>query len=107
MFYRDQQHQDVHPLPFHYDEVWNMTRDWAGSIKVNYPNVKVMGGVAGGWWGMWCSALDGGGWHCPDKPGPDYLSHNSTYYYPWLLQQINAYKREHGVCLIDYIDHHW
>ena len=43
----------------------------------------------------------------PDQPGSDYLAHNSTYYYPWLLQQINAYKREYGVCLIDYIDHHW
>ena len=148
---RDVQHQDVHPLPFAYDEVWNMTRQWAGAIKAHFPNVRVMGGVAGGWWGMWCSALDGGGWHCqtrhttphcagmpsycrqvhllqashaslllccssiptvcacagPTEPGPDYLSHNSTFYYPWLLQQINQYKREHGVCLIDMIDHHW
>ena len=119
----------------------NMTRAWAGAIKASYPNVKVMGGVAGGWWGMWCSALDGGGWHCqqnttqpritvtvphltqltlslsglcgwvccagPEQPGPDFLSHNNTYYYPWLFQQINAHKLEHGVCLLDYIDHHW
>ena len=94
---------------------------------------------------MWCSALDGNGWHCqstalhctphsslrfelaphsisplfslsvslwlhcagPDTPGPDYLSHNSTYYFPWLLQQINAYKREYGVCLLDVLDFHF
>ena len=97
----DVQHEDVHPGPFNYDETWAMTRDWAAAIKTAYPNVKISGGVAGGWYGMWCSALDGAGWHCPDTPGPDYLAHNSTYYFPWLLQQINQYKKDHGICLIE------
>ena len=59
-----------------------------------------------GFWGMWCSALDGYGYMCPTT-GPDYLSHDDTFYFPWLLQQVAAYYAETGLLLIDYIDAHW
>jgi len=98
------QHFDVHPHPFTYDEVWSMTQLWATALKTAHPKVKIMGGVSGGWYGIWCSALDGGGWHCPDTPGPDYLAHNKTFYWPWLLQQLELHHQNTGVCLIDWID---
>jgi len=103
----DLQHVDVHPDPANYDEVWSMTRDWASAIKAKHPDVKISGLVAAGWYGIWCSALDGQGWRCPPSPGPDYLSHNKTYHWPWLLQQLEAHKQSTGVCLIDYLDWHW
>jgi len=103
----DLQHVDVHPDPANYDEVWAMTRDWASAIKAKHPNVKISGLVAAGWYGMWCSARDGQGWRCPSGAGPDYKSHNNTYHWPWLLQQLEAHKQSTGVCLIDYLDWHW
>jgi hypothetical protein len=53
------QHQDVHPDPYSYDEVWNKTSAHALALKAAYPNVKIAGFVMGGWAGLWCSGVDG------------------------------------------------
>ena len=34
----------------------------------------------------------------------DYSTHSNTYYYPWLLQQLYAYKQSTGTQLIDIPD---
>jgi hypothetical protein len=36
----------------------------------------------------------------------DYRSHNRTYYYPWLLQQLAAYKQTNGTPLLDILTVH-
>ena len=36
----------------------------------------------------------------------DYNTHNQTYYYPWLLQQLYAYKQQNGTQLIDILTVH-
>ena len=100
------QHEDVHPKAFDYDEVWNKTSAHAAAIKAKYPNTRIMALVAGGFYGMWCAGIDGGGWHCPPN-GVDYRSHNNMYYWPYILQKVNDYKLQTGIQLIDYVDGHW
>ena len=36
----------------------------------------------------------------------DYNTHNQTYYYPWLLQQLYAYKQQTGTQLLDMLTVH-
>jgi hypothetical protein len=101
-----EQHSDIHPTRANYSEVWNLYLEYAVQIKTSFPNVKIIGGVAGGWFGSWCSCLDGYGWSCP-LSGPDYLSHGNKFYFPWLLEQVYSYSVSNGLQLIDYIDVHW
>ena len=36
----------------------------------------------------------------------DYNTHGRVYFYPWLLQKIQAYKQETGILLIDILTVH-
>src|ERR1022692_1445927 len=52
-----------------------------------------------GWWAMYASGLDqANGFSAATS---DYNIHGKTYYYPWLLQQLQAYKQQTGTQLID------
>ena len=101
------QHQDVHPDPYTYDEVWNKTFSHALALKAAYPNVKIAGFVMGGWAGLWCSGVDGASISnsCPCNAGSpptsclDWRAHGGQYFWPWLLQRINEHKLRTGIQL--------
>jgi hypothetical protein len=72
---------------------------YATAIRAVDPNARIVGPEEWGWWAMYFSGLDQA--NGSSASTSDYVSHSHTYYYPWLLQQLAAYKQQHGVQLID------
>jgi len=96
-------HRDIHPNPETYEEEYNNIVSYATAIRAADPNAKIIGPEEWVWWAMFSSGLDqknGTG------AGSDYATHNNTYYYPWLLQQLYAYQQAHGTKLIDGLSVH-
>lgn len=96
-------HRDVHPNPNTYAEMYNKIVAYASAIHAADPNAKIAGFEEWIWWAMFESGYDqknGTG------TGSDYATHGNTYYYPWLLQQLYAYKQAHGVDLINILTVH-
>jgi hypothetical protein len=96
-------HRDVHPSPETYDELYNDIVAYAGAIRSVDPNAIIVGPEEWSWWAMFESGLDqqnGNG------SGSDYATHNNTYYYPYLLQKLYAYKQSTGVDLINILSVH-
>ncbi len=97
-------HRDVHPNPPTYDEIFQDMKQYATAIRTVDPTAKIAGPEEWGWWAMYYSGFDqvnGTG-----AASSDYNTHNQTYYYPWLLQQIQAYKQQTGTQLIDVLTVH-
>ncbi|MGA3047448.1 MAG: glycoside hydrolase family 44 protein [Terracidiphilus sp.] len=96
-------HRDIHPNPETYNEEYNDIVSYATAIRAADPNAKIVAPEEWIWWAMYESGLDqknGTG------AGSDYATHNNTYYYPWLLQQLYAYQQSHGTKLIDMLSVH-
>ncbi|MGA9669080.1 MAG: glycoside hydrolase family 44 protein [Terracidiphilus sp.] len=96
-------HRDIHPNPETYDEEYNDIVSYATAIRAADPNAKIVAPEEWVWWAMYESGLDqenGTG------AGSDYATHNDTYFYPWLLQQLYAYQRSQGTKLIDMLSVH-
>jgi hypothetical protein len=96
-------HRDIHPNPETYEEEYNDIVNYATAIRAADPNAKIIAPEEWVWWAMFESGLDqknGTG------AGSDYATHNDTYYYPWLLQQLYAYKQNTGTKLIDGLSVH-
>jgi uncharacterized protein (TIGR03437 family) len=96
-------HQDVHPAAETYQELYDDIVAYAGAIRAADPKAKIIGPEEWSWWAMWESGYDqangtGG--------GSDYATHNNTYYYPWLLQQLYKYEQTTGTRLIDILTVH-
>jgi len=96
-------HQDVHPKPETYDELYNAIVAYAGAIRAADPNAKIIGPEEWSWWAMWESGHDQAN---GTGAGSDYATHNNTYYYPWLLQQLYKYRQTTGIKLIDVLSVH-
>jgi len=97
-------HRDVHPSPATYDELYNKIVAYATAIRAADPNAKIVGFEEWSWWAMYFSGLDqanGSG-----ASNSDYKTHANTYYYPWLLQKLYAYKQATGTQLIDILTVH-
>jgi fibronectin type 3 domain-containing protein len=97
-------HRDVHPSPPTYQELFNKLVAYATAIRAADPNAKIVGFEEWSWWAMYFSGFDqanGSG-----ASNSDYNTHNHTYYYPWLLQQLYAYKQQTGVQLLDVLTVH-
>jgi len=73
------------------------------AIRASDPNAKIAGFEEWSWWAMYYSGFDQANGLGPDS---DYATHNNTYYYPWLLQQLYAYKQQTGTSLIDILTVH-
>jgi hypothetical protein len=93
-------HRDIHPAPTSYDEIRTATYNYAAAVKSADPSAKTLGPTLWGWCAYFYSALDNCG------PGSDYSSHNSTWFVPWYLQQMQSYEQQHGVRILDYLDLH-
>ena len=97
-------HRDVHPSPATYQEMYNKIVAYATAIRAADPNAKIVGFEEWSWWAMYFSGFDqanGAG-----AANSDYNTHNHTYYYPWLLQQLYAYKQQTGKSLLDVLTVH-
>jgi hypothetical protein len=96
-------HRDIHPNPETYEEEYNDIVSYATAIRAADPNAKIIAPEEWVWWAMFSSGLDqknGTG------AGSDYATHNNTYYYPWLLQQLYTYQQNTGTKLIDGLSVH-
>ncbi|MBV9181411.1 MAG: cellulase [Acidobacteria bacterium] len=96
-------HRDVHPAPSNYAEMYNKILSYASAVRAADPNAKIAGFEEWTWWAMFASGYDqknGMG------SGSDYATHGNVYYYPWLLQQLSAYKQAHGVDLLNILTVH-
>jgi hypothetical protein len=97
-------HRDVHPSPATYDELYNKIVAYATAIRSADPTAKIAGFEEWSWWAMYFSGFDqanGSG-----AANSDYKTHANTYYYPWLLQKLYAYKQSTGKQLIDILTVH-
>jgi hypothetical protein len=97
-------HRDVHPTPANYQEMYNKIVAYAGAIRAADPNAKIVGFEEWSWWAMYFSGFDQA--NGASAANSDYNTHNHTYYYPWLLQQLYAYKQQNGVSLLDVLSIH-
>lgn len=100
----DSTHRDVHPNPVTYAELLTKLEATIKAIRAADPNAKIGGFEEWTWWAMYESGFD-------QKNGisaanSDYNTHNKTYYYPWLLQQLYAYQKSSGVRMLDMLTAH-
>lgn len=94
-------HHDIHPAAETYNELWSDIQAYAGAIRAADPNAIIIGPEEWSWIAMWESGHDQQG-----LTPSDYSTHGNQHYYPWLLQQLAAYKKAHGVSLIDRLSVH-
>ena len=97
-------HRDVHPAPLSEHDLFDKIVAYATAIRAVDPNAKILGPEEWGWYAMYRSGLDQANGIA--GANSDYNTHNQTYYYPWLLQQLAAYKQKTGVQLIDVLTVH-
>ncbi len=100
-------HRDVHPGPAGYEEVRDLTIQYAAAIKASDPGAQLLGPTVWGWTAYFYSALDwdaGGSWWTNPV---DRDAHGGEAFLPWYLQQLAAYEAAEGVRLLDYLDVHY
>jgi hypothetical protein len=91
-------HYDIHPNPTGYDELLNLSQNYAAMIKSSDTGTKILGPSD---WGYLVSTTDIG------APGDDAQSHGNTGFGEYYLKQMHAYEQQHGVRLLDYFDEHY
>lgn len=98
-------HRDVAPVGLKYDQIKNLTYQYAAAIKAADPNAKTLGPDVMGWTYYWHSPYDGQrqDWATPD----DRNAHGGIPLVPWYLQQMKAYEVANGKRLLDYLDLHY
>jgi hypothetical protein len=99
-------HRDVHPEATSYDDMRDLTYQYASAIKAADPGALTLGPVAWGWTAYFYSALDaepGGSWWLNPQ---DRNAHGGVPFVDWYLQQMLAYEQTHGTRILDYLDLH-
>ncbi len=100
-------HRDVHPDPVSYDELRDLTYQYAGALKQADPSAETLGPAEWGWSGYFFSAKDAAGdgswWTQP----LDRLKHGNQPLVQWYLEQMQAYEQKNGVRILDYLDLHY
>ncbi len=98
-------HRDVHPNPSTYSEIYTNFVNYASAVRALDPKAIIVGFEEWGWWAQFLSGLDQK--NGLTVAGSDYTTHNNTYYYPWLLQQLYAYQQSTGKQLINVLSVHY
>ena len=98
-------HRDIHPAAETYSELFNDYVNYAGAVRALDPNAIIVGPEEWGWWAMFLSGYDQQ--NGISAAGSDYNTHNQTYYYPWLLQQLYAYQQSTGKQLLNVLSVHY
>ena len=98
-------HRDVAPLGLTYNQLRDLTYQYAAAIKTADPSAQTLGPAPMGWTYYWHSPYDGQrqDWSSPD----DRNAHGGTPLVPWYLQQMQAYQQSHGTRILDYLDLHY
>ncbi|MBN1411474.1 MAG: glycoside hydrolase family 44 protein [Spirochaetales bacterium] len=99
-------HRDVHPAYVSYDDMKNLTIQYAAAIKAADPTAMTLGPVLWGWTAFFYSAKDtepGGSWW--ENP-QDRFDHGGIPFVEWYLQQMKDYETASGVRILDYLDLH-
>ena len=97
-------HRDVAPTGATYSQIYNDYLSYAGAVRALDPTATIVGPEEWGWLALFYSGFDqqnGTG------PGSDYATHNNTYYYPWLLQQLASYQQATGQQLLNVLSVHY
>lgn len=97
-------HRDVHPDPTTYDEIFDKIVTYATAVRAVDPTAKICMGEEYSWWAMYYSGLDQA--NGTGGSSSDYNTHGQLYFYPWLLQKIQAYKQQTGIQLINVLTVH-
>jgi hypothetical protein len=97
-------HRDAHPNPLTYQEMYDKVIAYATAVRSVDPAAKIVFGEEWSWSPMFISGFDQA--HGLSAANSDYNTHNKTYYYAWMLQQLYAYKQKTGVQLIDMLTVH-
>ena len=98
-------HRDIHPSLETYTELYNDYVTYAGAVRALDPTALIVGPEEWSWWAMFVSGLDQQ--NGINASGSDYKSHNQTYYYPWLLQQLCLYQQSTGKQLLNVLSVHY
>lgn len=101
-------HRDVHPEAVGYEEIRDLTYQYAPAIKRVDPQAQTLGPVVWGWTAYEFSAkdlADGGSefWLNP----PDRNKHGGKPFLAWYLEQMEAYEAKNGQRILDYLDIHY
>jgi hypothetical protein len=98
-------HRDVAPVGLKYDQIRDLTYQYAAAVKAADPAAQTLGPVVDGWTYYWNSPYDGQrqDWATPD----DRNAHGGTPFVPWYLQQMKAYELAHGKRILDFLDLHY
>jgi hypothetical protein len=98
-------HRDIRPTGWTYDQIRDITYEYAPAIKAADPNAAILGPVVHGWPYYWDSPYDGqrDDWASPD----DRNAHGGIPFVAWYLQQMRAYEEENGTRILDYLDLHY
>jgi hypothetical protein len=97
-------HRDVAPVGADYNQIYNDYLSYASTVRALDPTATIVGPEEWGWLALFYSGFDqqnGTG------PGSDYATHNNTYYYPWLMQQLASYQQSTGTQLLDVLSVHY
>ena len=87
-------HRDVHPNAPTYDEIVNLTTQYAPMVKANDKSAQILGPSDFGW-----PAYVGS--------GTEINAHGGNWNAIWYLQQMQAYEQQHGVRILNYFDEHY
>ncbi|KAJ7132681.1 glycoside hydrolase family 44-domain-containing protein [Mycena filopes] len=90
-------HQDMHPVPFGYDEELARMVNYSIAIKQALPNVKIAAPSTCSWWYYWTSQIG----------YTDNAAHNNIDFLPWFLDQMAAAEKTAGKRLLDFLDIHY
>ncbi|MEM7115476.1 MAG: glycoside hydrolase family 44 protein [Chloroflexota bacterium] len=96
-------HRDVHPGLTSYDEIRDLTYQYAAALKETDPGAQTLGPVVWGWPAYFYSAADGDWW----IDAADRQAHGNVAFIPWYLQQMAAYEAANEVRILDYLDLHY
>ncbi len=94
-------HQDVHPNPLDYAEIWDRTEEYAAAIKEQDPGAVTLGPALWGWCAYFWSDSDG----CGNNGGPDYSAHGP--FLEWYLSRAAEHEAMTGIRILDYLDIHY
>jgi hypothetical protein len=94
----DNTHRDVHPAQTGWDELVNLTEEYASAVKGVDPTASIDGPGDFGW----------GAYVDDGPPGDNRASHGgSIWEAQYYLQQLALYQKEYGTRLLDYFDEHY
>ncbi len=97
-------HRDVRSDPLGYDELLQLTIDYATAIREAAPGALIAGPSVWGWPAYFYSAIDA---EAGFDVKPDRRSHDNTPLIEWYLDQLHAYEQRTGVRLLDVLDVHF